>query len=79
MFYPSGEYGAVAGLAQQLGNALVVEDLKFKNDKSVTAEFNRMSHGFIRSKFLEHIDRRAAREGVPVIAVKKVHWPRLKN
>jgi len=50
--------------------ALVVEDLKFKNDKSVTAKFNRMSHSFIWSKFLEHVDRCAAREGVPVIKVK---------
>jgi len=31
-----------------------------------------MSHGFIWSKFLEHVDRCAAREGVPVIKVKPV-------
>jgi len=60
----------IAALAKELGNALVVEDLKFKNDKSVTAKFNRMSHGFIWSNFLEHIDRCAARKGVPVIKVK---------
>ena len=56
--------------AKKQGNALVVEDLEFKDDKSVTAKFNRMSHGFIWSKFLERVDRFAAREGVPVIKVK---------
>ncbi|SFH06982.1 transposase, IS605 OrfB family, central region [Desulfotomaculum arcticum] len=60
----------VVAMAKEMGNALVVEDLKFKNDKSVTAKFNRMSHGFIWSKFLEYVNRCAAREGVPVIKVK---------
>jgi len=50
--------------------AIAVEDLKFKNDKSVTAKFNRMSHGFIWSKFLASIERCAAREGIPVIKIK---------
>jgi len=57
-------------LAKEKGYALAVEDLKFKNNKSVTAKFNRMSHGFIWSKFLEYVDRCTAREGVPVIKVK---------
>lgn len=57
-------------LAKEKGYALAVEDLQFKNDKSVTAKFNRMAHGFIRSRFLEHIDRCATREGVPVLKVK---------
>jgi len=60
----------IVALAKETGCALAVEDLKFKNDKSITAKFNRMSHGFIWSKFLEYIDRCAAREGVPVIKVK---------
>ncbi|AGL02917.1 IS200/IS605 family accessory protein TnpB-related protein [Desulfoscipio gibsoniae] len=60
----------VVTLAKETGYALAVEDLQFKNDKSVTAKFNRMAHGFVWSKFLEHIDRCAAREGVPVIKVK---------
>lgn len=30
-----------------------------------------MSHGFIWSRFLEHVDRCAASEGVPVIKVKQ--------
>ncbi|MBT9143850.1 MAG: hypothetical protein DDT29_02263 [Dehalococcoidia bacterium] len=57
-------------LAKEMVCALVVEDLKFKNDKSVTAKFNRMSHGFVWSKFLKDVDRCAARESVPVIKVK---------
>ncbi len=60
----------VVTLAKEMGNVLAVEDLKFKNDKSVTAKFNRMSHGFVWSKFLEYVDRCAARKGVPVIKVK---------
>ena len=60
----------VVTLAKEKGYVLAVEDLKFKNDKSVTAKFNRMTHGFVWSKFLEHIDRCAAREGVPVLKVK---------
>lgn len=60
----------VVTLAKATGHTLVVEDLKFKNDKSVTAKFNRMSHSFVWSKFLEYTERRALREGVPLIKVK---------
>lgn len=60
----------VVALAKETGKALVIEDLKFKNDKSVTAKFNRISHGFIWSKFLAYAERRAFRERVPVIKVK---------
>ncbi|ACV61992.1 transposase, IS605 OrfB family [Desulfofarcimen acetoxidans DSM 771] len=56
--------------AKEKGYALAVEDLKFKNDKSVTAKFNRMSHSFVWSKFLKAVDRCAAREGVPILKVK---------
>lgn len=56
--------------AKEKGYALAVEDLKFKNDKSVTAKFNRMSHSFVWSKFLKAVDRCAAREEVPVLKVK---------
>jgi IS605 OrfB family transposase len=57
----------VVKMAKQLNCALAVEDLELKNDKSVTAKFNRMSHGFVWSKFLQAIERRAAREGVPLV------------
>lgn len=57
----------VVKTAKQLNCALAVEDLRFKNDKSVTAKFNRMSHGFVWSKFLWIVERGAAREGVPLI------------
>lgn len=57
-------------MAKEKGYALAVEDLKLKNDKSVTAKFNRISHGFIWSNFLKAVDRCAAREGAPVIKVK---------
>jgi IS605 OrfB family transposase len=65
-----GETAAlVVNMAKQLNCILVVEDLKFKNDKTVTAKFNRMSHGFVWSEFLQAIERRAARERVPLLRV----------
>ncbi|QNB46920.1 IS200/IS605 family element transposase accessory protein TnpB [Thermanaerosceptrum fracticalcis] len=60
----------VVALAKETGSALVIEDLKFKHDKSVTTKFNRMSHGFVWSKFLADAERRAFREGVPVFKAK---------
>jgi IS605 OrfB family transposase len=59
----------IVTLAKEKDCALVVEDLKFKNDKSVTAKFNRMSHSFIWSRLLQATERRAAREGVPLVKV----------
>lgn len=59
----------VVKMAKQLNCVLAVENLKFNNDKSVTAKFNRMSHGFVWSKFLQMVDRSAAREGVPLAKV----------
>jgi IS605 OrfB family transposase len=59
----------VVVLAKAMESALAVEDLEFKNDKSVTAKFNRMSHGFVWSKFLQYVDRCATRVGVPIIKV----------
>ena len=60
----------IVGMAKECGKGLAVEDLDFKQDKDVTAKFNRMSHGFVWSRFLESVKRRAAREGVPLIQVK---------
>lgn len=59
----------VVETAKRLNCSLAVEDLKFKDDKSVTAKFNRMSHSFVWSKFLTYTARRAEREGVPLIRV----------
>ena len=66
-----GEAAAkIVDMSQKLNCLLVVEDLAFKDDKSITAKFNRMSHGFIWSKFLEMTERRALRKGVPLVKVK---------
>lgn len=66
-----GEAAAlVVDMAKRLNCALAAEDLEFKDDKSVTAKFNRMSHGFVWSKFLQATERRALREGVPLVKVK---------
>ena len=60
----------VVELAKQLNSTLAVEDLEFKDDKSVTAKFNRISHSFIWSNFLAKVERVAARAGVPLVKVK---------
>ena len=57
-------------LAKDSGKGLAVEDLKFKQDRDVSAKFNRMSHGFVWSKFLKALERKALIEGVPLIKVK---------
>ncbi len=66
-----GETAAfVVELAKQSNSTLAVEDLTFKDDKSVTAKFNRMSHSFVWSNFLEKVERRAVRAGVPLVKIK---------
>lgn len=61
-----GEAAAlVVEMAVTFECALSVEDLAFKDDKSVSVKFNRMSHGFVWSTFLKTIERTAARKGVP--------------
>jgi transposase len=39
-------------LAKEKGYALAVEDLKFKNDKSVTAKFNRMAYQIMNQQVM---------------------------
>jgi IS605 OrfB family transposase len=66
-----GEAAAqVVDMAKQTTCLLATENLDFKDDKSVSAKFNRMSHGFVWSKFLQMAERRAARQGVPTSKVK---------
>jgi len=60
----------IAALAKKSNRVLVVENLKFRDDKSVKSKFNRISHGFVWSKFLAMVERASAREGVPLIKVK---------
>jgi hypothetical protein len=57
----------VVDMAKRLNCTLAVECLGFKNNRSVTAKFNRMSHGFVWSKFLQMVERRTARERVPLV------------
>lgn len=66
-----GEAAAlVVEMAKQLNRILAVEDLDFKNDRSVSVKFNRMSHSFVWSKFLQTVERMSARAGVPLVKVK---------
>ncbi|TEB06115.1 hypothetical protein Psch_03157 [Pelotomaculum schinkii] len=65
-----GEAAAmVVDLAKRLNCVLAVENLEFKNDKSVTAKFNRIINGFMWSKFLQAVERKAAREGIHLAKV----------
>jgi len=60
----------IVSRAKSKGKGLAVEDLKFRDDKSVSVKFNRITHGFVWSKFLQCVERRALREGVPLVKVK---------
>ena len=60
----------IVKLAKQKECLLAVEHLDFKQDKSVAAKFNRISHGFVWSKFLRTLERQAKRAGVPLAKVK---------
>ncbi len=57
-------------LAKTTNRALMVENLALRDDKSVTTKFNRLSHGFVWSRFLAAVERTCTREGVPLIKVK---------
>jgi len=56
--------------AKSKGKGIAVEDLEFRDDKSISTKFNRISHGFVWSKFLALVERDCLREGVPLIKVK---------
>lgn len=66
----AGELAArVVDLAQATGAALVVEDLRFVDDREVTRKFHRLSHPFAYRRLLVAIERRAARAGVMLVKV----------
>ena len=56
-------------LAKTHGAALVIEDLKFADDREVSPKFNRMAHGFVYRRLLAAMERRAIRQGVRVVKV----------
>ena len=60
----------VITFAKERGTGLVVEDLKFMNDKETSRKFRRITHQFVYRKVLETVERRAEREGVEI---RKVH------
>jgi IS605 OrfB family transposase len=50
--------------AKERGAGLVIENLKFRHDKDISAKFNRVTHEFTYRVFLTSLTRHAAREGV---------------
>jgi IS605 OrfB family transposase len=57
----------VVNMAVLKGKGIVLEDLKFnQNKKSKCKKFNRMKHNFIYASLLQAIERRAIKDGVEV-------------
>lgn len=55
------------------GTAIGVEDLRFIQDREVSAKFHRMSHSFCYRRLLEAIERNCLRYGVELIKVKPAY------
>jgi IS605 OrfB family transposase len=60
----------VVQIAKTYGTGLVVEDLKFKDDKDVSSKFSRVKHGFIYSTLLYMLESSCYREGIEIVKVK---------
>ena len=57
-------------IAKNQGCGIVIEDLKFKDDRDVHSKFARIKHQFIYSTLLTMLENACYREGVEVIKVK---------
>jgi IS605 OrfB family transposase len=57
-------------IAKTYNCGLVIEDLKFKNDKDVESKFARIKHGFIYSKLLTMLEASCYKEGIELLKVK---------
>lgn len=60
----------VVNMAILAHKGIVIEDLKFNQNKKGSHKFNRMKHNFIYAQLLQTIERRAVKDGVEV---KKVN------
>lgn len=59
--------------AKEHGVAIVIEDLKFKDDRDLRAKIARKIHQFTYSKLLQSIEREAIREAVGIIKVNPAY------
>ncbi|MCT8975956.1 IS200/IS605 family accessory protein TnpB-related protein [Clostridium sp. CX1] len=57
-------------IAKTYNCGLVIENLKFKNDKDVQRKFARVKHGFIYSKLLTMIETSCYKEGIELLKIK---------
>ncbi|MCT8977970.1 IS200/IS605 family accessory protein TnpB-related protein [Clostridium sp. CX1] len=57
-------------IAKAYNCGLVIENLKFKNDKDVQRKFARVKHGFIYSKLLTMIETSCYKEGIELLKIK---------
>lgn len=60
----------VIDVAKEENCAIVIEDLKFKNDIDVKSKFARIKNQFVYRKLLENLQTKAKKEVVQVIKVK---------
>ena len=60
----------VIEIAKEENCALVIEDLKFKDDIDVKRKFARIKNNFIYRKLLTNLEAKAIKEGVQIIKVK---------
>ncbi|MCT8975203.1 IS200/IS605 family accessory protein TnpB-related protein [Clostridium sp. CX1] len=57
-------------IAKNYNCGLVIENLKFKNDKDVQSKFARIKHGFIYSKLLTMLKASCYKKGIELVKVK---------
>jgi IS605 OrfB family transposase len=60
----------VVETAKAYGTGLVIEDLKFRDDKDVHSKFSRIKHGFIYSILLSMLENACYKEGIEIVKVK---------
>lgn len=60
-------------VAQTEGVGIVIEDLKFKDDRDLKSKISRKTHQFAYTRLLRGLEREAARQGVEVIKVNPAY------
>lgn len=57
-------------IAKENNCGIVIEDLKFKNDRDVSSKFARIKHQFIYSTLLQMLEPSCYKEGIEIVKVK---------
>mgnify|MGYP000870016987 FL=1 len=67
----------VTSIAKTYGCGIVIENLKFKNDKDVNSKFARIKNNFIYSKLLTMLESACYREGIELIKVHPAYTSKI--